>query len=377
MVHIKRLKALDSLRGLAAFGVALFWHYQHFTPIDTAPFRTVAYWFYHYGISLVDFFFVLSGFIFSYVYKEKILEGKLTLGEYGFLRFSRLYPLHFITLIVVCCIQAIRSIKLDNYFVYPNNDVYHFLLNVFFIQSGWFERGFSFNAPTWSVSCELLAYLIFFLVLHKQKANGRYLVTYIAMVFVGLFIVKTAINIPALNENTSRVFIGFFIGCLTYEANLTTAVKKYAVRIAGVALLVLVVIGVTQGHVAFGNWAIIYTVLIYPLIIFLTVNSRMLTGILSFRPLAYLGAMSYSIYLWHFPIQLLIKTSSDLLNLNLDFTSRKVFIFYAVCVLAMSVVSYETLEKPLLKYLRQRASSPAVKNVSSVPTTNAFSRSNP
>ncbi|MFC3771488.1 acyltransferase family protein, partial [Paenibacillus sp. GCM10012303] len=92
-----RLSALDSLRGIAAIGVAFFWHYQHFIPQSESPFRSIAYWFYQYGWLLVDFFFVLSGFIFAYVYTEKIAGRTITFKQYSLLRVSRLYPLHIIT----------------------------------------------------------------------------------------------------------------------------------------------------------------------------------------------------------------------------------------------------------------------------------------
>ena len=82
--------------------------------------------------------------------------------EFFLLRFSRLYPLHFITLIIVCLLQLYSIKKTGSYIVYSNNDLKHFLLNLFFI-SGWGGyEGPSYNAPIWSVSLELFAYICFF-----------------------------------------------------------------------------------------------------------------------------------------------------------------------------------------------------------------------
>lgn len=51
---------------------------------------------------------------------------------------------------------------IGSYFVYPNNDIKHFLLNLFFASSWSFESGHSFNGPIWSVSVEVLLHALFF-----------------------------------------------------------------------------------------------------------------------------------------------------------------------------------------------------------------------
>jgi len=82
----------------------------------------------------------------------------LSIGAWQFfvLRFSRLYPLHFATLIFVATLQ-LGSLSLDGYsIVYPCNDVYHFVLNLFFASVWGFEQCASFNAPVWSVSVEVV-----------------------------------------------------------------------------------------------------------------------------------------------------------------------------------------------------------------------------
>jgi peptidoglycan/LPS O-acetylase OafA/YrhL len=71
-----RLRSLDSLRGIAAAGVVSYsitaFYIEHFTAHpETLPWFNTLHWFYQCGWNLVDFFFVLSGFIFMHVYSEK------------------------------------------------------------------------------------------------------------------------------------------------------------------------------------------------------------------------------------------------------------------------------------------------------------------
>jgi len=107
---------IDLLRGIAAFAI-LLWHYQHFYfpragvngVADQRAVQPLFYmfsWFYLHGAWAVQFFWILSGFIFFHVYAQR---GDVSLREFFGNRFSRLYPLHLITLCIVAVLQFVRS----------------------------------------------------------------------------------------------------------------------------------------------------------------------------------------------------------------------------------------------------------------------------
>ncbi|WWL43599.1 hypothetical protein V5O39_17130 [Pseudomonas parakoreensis] len=73
-------------------------------------------------------------------------------------RFSRIYPLHLLTFLAVALLQKIYSAHTGNAFVYPFNDAWHALLNVFLAPAWGLEQGWSFNGPAWSISVEVLLY---------------------------------------------------------------------------------------------------------------------------------------------------------------------------------------------------------------------------
>ena len=93
--------------------------------------------------------------------KNNIIK-KISIRTFFINRFSRLYPLHFITLLIVLILQIIYQNLNENYFVYENNDIYHLFLQLLFISNWGFEKGYSFNGPIWSVSIELIVYFIFY-----------------------------------------------------------------------------------------------------------------------------------------------------------------------------------------------------------------------
>ncbi|MGZ6021865.1 MAG: acyltransferase family protein, partial [Rhizomicrobium sp.] len=116
MTVIKRLTALDALRGVAALSVVA-WHWQHFFAIsgDWQPgwSRTMQpfYWLlkplYVQGWAAVDLFFVLSGFVFFWLYSQSIREQRMAVGAFALMRFSRLYPLQVLMLVTAAVLQAV------------------------------------------------------------------------------------------------------------------------------------------------------------------------------------------------------------------------------------------------------------------------------
>jgi peptidoglycan/LPS O-acetylase OafA/YrhL len=351
-----RLTALDGLRGIAALGVALFWHYRHFAP-ETLPFRQVAYWPYHYGDYLVDMFFVLSGCVFTFVYRDRIRAGAVSLGRFAALRLSRLYPLHAVTLCIVAVLQAVHVAVAGSAFVYPENDVQHFIYNALFLQAGWLGTEGSFNGPSWSVAVEVIAYLLFFAVLVLTRTRTAYLVAF-GLLFVGGLALRTHnLFFPIANWQVARVLIGFFVGCLAFELHQAAAragkSRTLAVG-AAAALAAMTTVGLVAGHDAFGRASTVYVVAFFPALILLVLNVRALAAVVGSRPLAYLGAISYSVYMAHFPVQLALVTLNDGLGLGVDFSTRWAWTGYTALVLGVSVASYHLLERPIQARLRRR-----------------------
>jgi len=141
---------LDQLTGLRYFA-ALLVFVSHLKWENSADFIKTIFGSGYVGVS---FFFVLSGFVLSYSYKDKIASGEITFTKYIYLRFARLTPLHFATLIPFIGL-AIYSEKFNPIILFAN---------LTYLQS-WIPHSsayFSFNAPSWSLSNEMFFYLCFF-----------------------------------------------------------------------------------------------------------------------------------------------------------------------------------------------------------------------
>ena len=111
----KRLYVLDVSRGFASLAVVL-WHWQHFAfnkitlpkdfERDSQPLYAVLSIFYEKGFMGVGYFFLLSGFIFFWLYRFSIQNKDISFMTFWCQQFlPRLYPLHFVTLSIVALLQ--------------------------------------------------------------------------------------------------------------------------------------------------------------------------------------------------------------------------------------------------------------------------------
>ncbi|MGE0231957.1 MAG: acyltransferase family protein, partial [Flavobacteriaceae bacterium] len=154
-----KINALESLRGLAAICVALF-HANFFT-----NFFIIQNAFITFSFVMVDFFFVLSGFVISHAYWDRIGDFR-DAAVFQVRRFLRLYPLHFMTLMVYVVIETMRLVAAWRYnLVYDDpafghNGIEGFFYNLVLLQ-GILPEKLSFNYPSWSISVEFFTYFLF------------------------------------------------------------------------------------------------------------------------------------------------------------------------------------------------------------------------
>lgn len=375
---ITRFYSLDILRGVAALGV-VFWHWQHFFARSTKgqvnfgklPLYRWFFLFYESGWLAVDLFFGLSGFVFYWLYSKSIAERSVSPLHFGLLRFSRLYPLHFATLVLVAIGQlSYRSIN-GSSFIYVFNDVKHFLLNIFFVSSWGFERGFSFNGPVWSVSIEVLLYLLFFIGCRFLPVRALI----VAPISIIGFFVIARFN-AAIGRGVGSFFLG---GCIFFAYKAIVASRQRRAITKSILYLTIVAWAVTlffqqqrvdvHAHLLkmpilarITLWQPVWPVLmlLFPLTILALALVETHRGTLGKR-LSFIGDISYSSYLIHFPLQLAVATMVSWLSLGtLIYYSPWFLGLFFLVLISICFCSYRCFEAPLQKAIRRMIPNPKV-----------------
>ena len=280
-------------------------------------------------------FYTISGFVFTYIYYH--FYQTTSYKTFFLNRSARLYPLHFATLILVTLLQIISSSSYGNFQIYQFNDLYHFILHLFFISSWGFEQGHSFNGPIWSVSVEILIYIIFFLLLLLIK---KYKIYFIIIFSLLLLSIDKLINQESLFLECARLF---FSGSLVYFIVQNQNIKKY--------LLIFSILLISLSFL--GNFKIY---LFCPSVLLLFIQLDNYLNYEKVKNLFYkLGNLTYAIYLLHVPMQILIILTFGYLSIpDTIFTNELFFISFILILLLVSNICFNRYEKPLNKKIRKK-----------------------
>lgn len=365
----QRLAPLDGLRGIASL-IVLILHYRFLsdkwndTFVHTNPFWDQFILIYKFGWLAVEFFFVLSGFIFFWKYGQLISDKAISLTKFAVLRLTRLYPLHVTTLFLVIPLQWMIYQKTGTTFFYANNDLYHLGLNLVLLNYGWFDSGFSFNSPSWSIALEVSLYFLFFVACYGRR-NRTLIALGLFLFFLTLNIRGPVANIPFMNEHFGRVGFCFFMGgLLHYFYTKLQPLGKFAELVGTLAIIpVVVVLGCIHyffmGHpmmsqiigVRFNTVIILW---VFPSLVMAGLLQPTVSKILGSAPFRFFGDISYSMYMIHFSVLLTFHYISVTSTTGpTDFLQKGVFWTYLAIVIGISTLSYKYFEKPAMDKLRQ------------------------
>ncbi len=351
-----KILGLELIRFISAFAV-LVWHYQHFFYIadkptnfirEQQPLYSFFSLFYDYGFYGVQVFWCISGFIFFWKYREKLASKSINFKKFFILRFSRLYPLHFLTLLIVLSLQYIYYSKKEYFFVYQNNDILHFIYQLFLASNWGLEKGYSFNGPIWSISVEVLVYFVFFFMITKISKS---IFVNFAVIFICL--AAKVLNIPGTIFDCLAFF---YIGGLSAIAFKYIQSTKYEKKISYISLFFLFAFPILLSNTNIYNhkyFAKLFLMLYTPALLFFSAQHFRASPFIQ-KTIEAAGNMTYSSYLIHFPIQLFVAIYFMNTEQEIPYYSETFFVGFMLFTLIASYYIYRLFEVPSQKYIRKK-----------------------
>ena len=352
---VKSKAMLNNLTGLR-FYTALWVFLYHFFPVYTDLPKVDLL---EVGYLGVDVFFVLSGFILTYVYYGKFFVNKISIKDYyNFIikRFAKIYPLHFIlTLIFIPLLFVGKYVfHQDALKVYPNTLINNFLL----IHAWGTTSHYSWNFPSWSISAEWFAYLFLFAPAAFIYRKSRLVFFIVCVVILGAFMWKW-IKIPEFTmdrytmNGLPRIIPEFLLGVLAGLLKLKVILnKKMASFIFMLALLFLSLFFYQRFY--FQQLCIFG----FAAIIFALSYDTYFNKLFGSRQLIYLGNISYAFYLTQFLSLIIYEQVYRLLfsKLTTEYIVILQFLIAFSINFIMASSAYRYIEEPVRLYLVKKLS---------------------
>ena len=355
----KYLPSIDSLRALAVLAVIIYHVDVNYLPG---------------GFLGVDLFFVLSGYLISsLIIKEFRKTGTVNLYNFYIRRARRLLPAVYFMITVGLVVMVLfnevllRKSHLDAIFGYIYSSNWWYI----FHKLDYFD---SFGAQSpfkhlWSLAIEEQFYMIFpllFLLVNgkKKSKDGTYkLNKNFLYVVLGLILVSLIAHILLFDiNNISRIYFGTdtrafsllvgVVGAILYPMErLHSKVRPQqnmiysVVSLVSIATLITVMVYTSE----YNTWLYrggFLLVAILGLIVIISSGKQhtLMSKLLSFKPVVFIGKISYSLYLWHFPILVLTTPVSEIGNPNIIFVILRVILTFI-----LATASYVFVETPIRK----------------------------
>ena len=327
---------VDGLRGVAVLAVVAF--HAGFERIVPG------------GFIGVDIFFVISGFIITRVIYDKIHDGTYTVADFYSRRVRRILPA--LTVMLMLCIAA-GSVAYfpaeTRQFFFNIIGAITFVSNIqFYNTTGYFFQATQSNPllHTWSLSVEAQFYVLFPLIiwgLRNQSPKRRlYGVALLALAsFCG------AIFMVEIDANAAFYLMPYrawelLIGALVALSKTANAKQSWFDEYLGAAGLLIIFISIFSFNktMTFPGWATLAPCVGAMAVLYSgTSTQTYVKNFLSHTPIRFTGIISYSLYLWHFPIIVF----AILLYAPRGFGDKLLILF--ICFLA-AVLSWYFVERP-------------------------------
>ncbi|CAN5742754.1 acyltransferase family protein [soil metagenome] len=337
------------------------------------------------GFLGVDMFFVLSGFLItSLLFEELGRTGRISLRDFWIRRARRLLPA---LLIVVCAVLMLRHLFLPDAITGLRDEAvaaFLWMSNWAFVAQGtdYFSQG-SPPSPLqhmWSLAVEEQFYLLWpllivavplvFLLFRRAAPSLRTVrLTVFVLAFAGAAASATWAMVRVSDESLNRVYFGtdtrvqaLLLGAAAAAllvrdwSSLTAAGNvirsrwvKWAARLlslAGVTLLALAAHFAT-GSVADFRSGLLIIVAAGAVLVVVPVafdQGGPVARVLAVRPLVWLGAISYGVYLWHWPVFGILNGERT------GWSGWTLFVLRCAVTLALALASWWVIEQPVQRW---------------------------
>jgi peptidoglycan/LPS O-acetylase OafA/YrhL len=350
MGYPQDIRPLTGLRFVAAFWLLVYFFWGRFgVPLEQAPGVVER------GYLGVDLFFVLSGFVLAHVYGPQVESRTFHYGSFLWARLARIYPLHLLCLAAMILVWAAgRAVGAT--FEPSAFDTGQIIHHVLLIQAWGTVASDGWNFPSWSISAELFAYLLFPLLFAAvallRRAPVAALAASIALTFAGSFwFARSGVDFHNLTwqGGALRIVPSFLAGCALWQIGRTMAPMAPSLALGGVAgsvawIAVTSELGLSSAVIWLGLVALVF---------FVAATATGGRPILASPRWVWLGEISFAVYMIHLPVDIIYyQVLERLIGTPTGLTAVAAGAGAFLAVLVAAAASYAWFERPVRQWMR-------------------------
>ncbi|HYO01180.1 MAG TPA: acyltransferase [Mycobacterium sp.] len=367
------IRALSGLRIVAALWVVLF-HFRPLLQMASPPVYDSLKPILDCGAQGVDLFFILSGFVLTWNYLDRMGDSWSTKATLHFLwlRLARVWPLYLVTL----HLAALWIIFTLNVGDFPSTEAgtltaTSYIRQLVMVQL-WFQPffdGSSWDGPAWSISAEWLAYLLFgllvlavFRIERATRARGLLLLAVAASLPPVLLLMASGGQFYTPWSWLPRIVLQFTAGALACAAVRKLRPTDRVRRGAGFASVVLIaaIVGALYWFNAHPIPTIrddfgLVDVAFMPLVVALAIGTGTLPALLSTRLLVYGGQASFGLYMVHELVHTawLWIMAQYQITMVPSLNAKLVFVGLIAVAVVLAILLFHIVEEPARMWMRR------------------------
>jgi len=354
---------LDGLRGVASILVVVFHVFETYS--DGNRFKQII----NHGYLAVDFFFVLSGFVVAYAYDDR--WGKMTQWDFYKRRLIRLQPMVIMGAIIGAVLFYFQSSA-----VFPlisHTPLWEMLLVMLVgftmipLTPGMDIRGWQemhpLNGPAWSLFFEYIANILYAVVIRRFSKTWLTVFVVLAACFLVNYLVSGpqgdviggwSVDPTQLHIGFARLLYPFFAGVLLFRMGKLIHIKwAFAVcSVLIVGFLAVPRIGGAHHLWMNGLYESFIIIIIFPLIVSIGAGGT-ITGKFANKACKFLGAISYPLYITHYPLIYLhiAWVSNNKVPMGPGLLAGLLLLIVAISIAYASLKLYD---EPVREWLKKR-----------------------
>jgi peptidoglycan/LPS O-acetylase OafA/YrhL len=344
------IHSLYGVRALAAAFIGIMHTLNFYANRGGSTLIEVREFFVSGGLGFVTPFFILSGLVLAKTHQAKFANTISPQAWYAFVqaRLIRVYPLHVMSMVGFLLITAFWQGKE----LVGKNSLHYLWSHLALIHAWGINDKLTLNQDSWSISALFACYLIFPLLAWLKsgwQGSSWLLLALSATLFAFLA------NVGGLESGHDygavRAIAGFLVGVIIYEKVL---VAKVMVPFPSLIQLLTITV-LFAGF--FAHWHPLISIVLQTILVVSVIHDKgILARVLASRPLVSLGMVSFSFYIWHYPVSRLLIDSRLISDWVFD-PSGDLFVFARVVevniiTLCISYLSYYLIEEKLANLLK-------------------------